>query len=1111
MIKNKIITLMTFLIFFMFSNFVYGFEDFQFTEPEDINVYECMTSEASIITITNTGDISSDYTLGVDGSAARFVSLGPVHFTLEPSQSQDILTYFSVPCGRKGKYDLEIHINTALNFKKILKQNIIVKKPENIELIPIDYSKKIKPCSTASYQFNLKNTGDFEETYSLKFEKLFGLYTNVSFNNVILGPDQEIPLYIYVTPPCNFYGNYTIPFSVKTLNTKLYAKTFVYLIIDRAYDYSLKLGDIGIDEFTEHDEGEIYSLCTNSKEVIPIKLKNNADFTNNYNIDLKAPKWVKLLDKKVKLNKSKEKIVQLNINTSNIEGDFNAVIYVISELGDMQKIENITLSVENCYEPYISTLDNTKKFVLDYNPVKVPLNIENKGTKTAKYDIFLDAEDWLSIENPSLSVGPGKTETINIISTPTNTTPRGTYKADMQIKVSGTNVVYEDSLKITLVTMNLLDKFYYSYIAPYLLYLLIAVVLLILVLAILFYILKKYKKKIKAKIKRVKISKKKIIFGILILLLIILAVFVVLFRNKLLFIILKLKWVILFIKNFLVNYWLYFAIGFGMLLAIIIILFIIKKLIKRKIKPKKLLKITTNNIKKLKKSIKLKFNKKFFKVLFIILILVILGYFTYYFVAVKEFWTIKENITKNITELPKEEIKNITAEPSFVLSIFNKSWNFLVVNVNYVLYAIVSLVILLFLFLFIKTLKKRNITYSKIGSADREIVLRNKRIACGEIIIKLKRTVSDVKLLLKKVRKPTFIKAGDLVYEYIEFTQSNLDNSNINEIVIRFRVKKSWLKKNNVKKGNISLRRYYHQWGGVNTKLISEDKKYYYYESIIKQLSYFAVVGKRTEPIKIEKKQKKLLSLKKRIKFDKNKFKKPFWFFIILLIIAIVLILGYYFWKNIFNFIILYKWYILGIVILLLLVVLDALFIKWLKKKSKGKIKKRISLKTKKLLLSVLLIAVVVAIIVLGFVYLKSVFIKDKDINETIVQEKIIENKTFVSVEEEIGIVKEEQKGIPDQEWDEDTTQIINLSNYFLDPDRDKLYYTNTELQNIKIIYQNGNAILIPNRNWYGSEFVIFTANDMKGGKVDSNLIKLTVRDVPETNIFARLWDYISK
>ena len=1100
MIKNKIITLMTFLILFIFPSFVFAFsENFQFTGAKDINVYECATSKGSVISVINIGDVSSSYTISISGSAAKFVSLGPLYFELEPGQSQDITTYFIVPCGKKGKYDLEIHVTTALNLKKILKQNIIVEKPENIELIPIGYSKKINPCGTASYQFNLKNTGDFEETYSLKFEKPFGLYTNVNFNQITLGPDEEALLYIYITPLCNIYGNYNIPFSIRTLNTKLYAKTFVYLIIEKAYDYSLKLGELGITDFVEHDEGEIYSLCTNSKEIIPIKLKNNADLLNTYNINIKAPNWIKLSDNYVEVDKFEEKIIQLNINTSNIEGDFNAVIDVISELGDIQKTENITLSIENCYEPYISTLDNTKKFVLDYSPVNVPLNIENKGTKTAKYDIFLDAEDWLSIEKPSLSVGPGKTETINIISTPTNTTPRGTYKADMQIKVSGTNVVYEDSLKITLVTMNLFDRIYYNYMAPYLLYLLSA----ILVLVILVIILKKYKKKIKRLIKKIKIKrrikklriiKKKKIYVILILLLVVLLA---------LFVLLKIKEnIFLSVKDFLVGYWVYFLIGFGVLLVIIIVLLIIKKL-KRKIKPEKLLK-ATKKVKKLKKP-KLKFNKKIFKVLLVILILAVLGYF-----VGEDFYSdIGKNITENITEL--EEIGNLTAESPIVPSVFNNLWSFFVRNVNHILYVIVSLVILLFLFLVLKTIKKRNRTYSHVDSADRDIVLRNKKISCGEIIIKLKRRVYNTELLLKKVRKPTFIKAEDFVYEYIELTQNNLDNSDIDEIIIRFRVKKSWLKKNNIKKGEISLRRYHHQWGGVNTRLISEDKKYYYYESVLKHLGYFAVVGKRTEPIKIEKKPKKLLVLKKRIRFDKNKFKKPFWFFIVLLIIAVVLILGYYFWENILNFIILYKWYILGIVILLLLVVLDALFIKWLKKRSKERIKGRISFKTKKFLLSVLLLVVIVAIIVLGFVYLKSVFTKDKDINETIVQEKIIENKTFVSVEEEIGIVKEEQKGIPDQEWDEDTNQIINLSNYFLDPDRDKLYYTNTELQNIKVVYEDGNAILIPNRNWYGSEFVIFTANDMKGGKVDSNLVKLTVRDVPETNIFVRLWDYISK
>ena len=42
----------------------------------------------------------------------------------------------------------------------------------------------------------------------------------------------------------------------------------------------------------------------------------------------------------------------------------------------------------------------------------------------------------------------------------------------------------------------------------------------------------------------------------------------------------------------------------------------------------------------------------------------------------------------------------------------------------------------------------------------------------------------------------------------------------------------------------------------------------------------------------------------------------------------------------------------------------------------------------------------------------------------------------------------------------------------------------------------------MPQKNWYGSEFVIFTASDMKGGKVDSNLVQLTVQDVEESSFW---------
>jgi hypothetical protein len=108
------------------------------------------------------------------------------------------------------------------------------------------------------------------------------------------------------------------------------------------------------------------------------------------------------------------------------------------------------------------------------------------------------------------------------------------------------------------------------------------------------------------------------------------------------------------------------------------------------------------------------------------------------------------------------------------------------------------------------------------------------------------------------------------------------------------------------------------------------------------------------------------------------------------------------------------------------------------------------------------------------------------------------EDIVYIDLDEIMG---KEEKGIPNQEWDEDSVHTLNLSAYFNDPDGDSLYYSNTELQNVKVSYDKGIAILVPRRNWYGSEFVIFTASDMKGGKVDSNLVQLTVNDIEEKSL----------
>ncbi len=102
--------------------------------------------------------------------------------------------------------------------------------------------------------------------------------------------------------------------------------------------------------------------------------------------------------------------------------------------------------------------------------------------------------------------------------------------------------------------------------------------------------------------------------------------------------------------------------------------------------------------------------------------------------------------------------------------------------------------------------------------------------------------------------------------------------------------------------------------------------------------------------------------------------------------------------------------------------------------------------------------------------------------------------------------------GIPAQAWDEDTRLTLDLGTYFKDPDGDALVYTYTPIPHIIVTISGNKAMLMPEKDWFGTATTSFTATDGKGGKVTSNVVSLTVRDVAEptfwTNLLAGLEHY---
>ena len=211
------------------------------------------------------------------------------------------------------------------------------------------------------------------------------------------------------------------------------------------------------------------------------------------------------------------------------------------------------------------------------------------------------------------------------------------------------------------------------------------------------------------------------------------------------------------------------------------------------------------------------------------------------------------------------------------------------------------------------------------------------------------------------------------------------------------------------------------------------------------------------------------------------------------------------FFRNVFIWLAAYIWYIvLGIILILLALLLFRLYDRYYTKKTKAKKKTSKKRPSKKktykwwLVLLLLLLFIVILFFAINSYLQKPIPV----INAT----NITEKPENVSADLPANITETKFRIITN----ESTIDSINLYDYFFDPDEEELEFYHSPVKDIYIdITDDGRAYILPNYSWTGTRQVYFTANDTKGGIIDSQLIEIVVlpeEQVPESNYYL-VWD----
>lgn len=274
-------------------------------------------------------------------------------------------------------------------------------------------SVELCPCSSQAYYVTIKNTGSAASSYSLIADGDAAAWVTFEPDSFVLEAGQEASFYVIANSVCNIKGSYNLDIYIKTSNglTKLIKQT---LNIKECYDYSLEAG-AAVEEAQESinylQQKGAYNLCINKQKSIPILIKNNENFGNIYRIFLDAPEWAKLSLDSVELGAKNSGVFLVNLDTTNIIGDFNFKLDAISELGKAQRKINFDVNIGECYSLELD-VDKEKDVICAEEKATYNTKLKNSGTLGQEIKINADAE-WAALNN-EIYLEPNEEKSINL-------------------------------------------------------------------------------------------------------------------------------------------------------------------------------------------------------------------------------------------------------------------------------------------------------------------------------------------------------------------------------------------------------------------------------------------------------------------------------------------------------------------------------------------------------------------------------------------------------------------------------------------------------------------------------------------------------------------------
>src|SRR3989344_4699278 len=406
--KKRLIYL---LLIIVFSSSVLAAENYKVFSGEDISV--CPGTTALITDkVQNTINNPITLTIASSGSASGFSTIIPNGLVLQANSMKTIYSYISPrTTTQTGIYNLALNIDNNGNTEKI-EHKINVKNCYDFEIKALRDFENVCPSENTQVRFELKNLGNYDETYTIEAEGAIKDWVSLSSDFISLKKDESKIITAFITAQSNAEGQYFFTLVVKSQTTDTVKVAESSIIVNPCYTFNVQTDET------------LINMCERSLEEIDLKLINKGSTTNTYKLSLEGPLWANLNKNQITLNKNAESNFKILLNPDlGVQGNFKIDLKILTEKGALQGLTS-------------------------YN-----VNVKNIGEVDSEYILSIEGPSWATIKNQRIDLEKEEEESIDLEINPSSEVESKEY--DIIVKAQAfdsSKVSAEDKIKINVVS-----------------------------------------------------------------------------------------------------------------------------------------------------------------------------------------------------------------------------------------------------------------------------------------------------------------------------------------------------------------------------------------------------------------------------------------------------------------------------------------------------------------------------------------------------------------------------------------------------------------------------------------------------------------------------------